>query len=280
MKNKFTIDIDNSINSGQVFLWKKIKKNWYGIDGQNILKISQEGKIESIQNTKTDFFRKNDDIQKIIKSISKDKTVKKAIRQYEGLRLFNQDPFQCMISFIISSNSNIQKIKNSLEKISKKFGTKVVVQNEEFYLFPRPEKIANASIDEIKTCGVGYRAPFIKEAGKMVTSKKINFEYLKNSDYDETKRNLRLIPGVGNKVADCIMLFSLNKLDAFPLDTWMIKILEKYYSNEFNIETKTITERQYEILHKKIVDYFGQYCGYAQQFLFKMERENYEKKWL
>ena len=280
MKNKFTIDIDNSINSGQVFLWKKIKKNWYGIDGQNILKINQGGKIESIQNTKTDFFRKNDDIQKIIKSISKDKTVKKAISQYEGLRLFNQDPFQCMISFIISSNSNIQKIKCSLEKISKKFGTKLVVQNEEFYLFPKPEKIAKASIDEIKTCGVGYRAPFIKEAAKMVTLKKINFEYLKNSDYNETKRNLRLIPGVGNKVADCIMLFSLNKLDAFPLDTWMIKILEKYYSNEFHIETKTITEKQYEILHKKIVDYFGQYCGYAQQFLFKMERENYEKKWL
>ena len=280
MKNKFTIDIDNSINSGQVFLWKKIKKNWYGIDGQNILKINQGGEIESIQNTKTDFFRKNDDIQKIIKSISKDKTVKKAIRQYEGLRLFNQDPFQCMISFIISSNSNIQKIKDSLEKISKKFGTKLMVQNEEFYLFPRPEKIAKASINEIKTCGVGYRAPFIKEAAKMVTSKKINFEYLKNSDYNETKRNLRLIPGVGNKVADCIMLFSLNKLNAFPLDTWMIKILEKYYSNEFQIETKTITEKQYEILHKKIVDYFGQYCGYAQQFLFKMERENYEKKWL
>ena len=280
MKNKFTIDIDNSINSGQVFLWKKIKKNWYGIDGQNILKINQGGKIESIQNTKTDFFRKNDDIQKIIKSISKDKTVKKAISQYEGLRLFNQDPFQCMISFIISSNSNIQKIKNSLEKISKKFGTKLVVQNEEFYLFPRPEKIAKASINEIKTCGVGYRAPFIKEAAKMVTSKKINFEYLKNSDYNETKRNLRLIPGVGNKVADCIMLFSLNKLDAFPLDTWMIKILEKYYSNEFKIETKTITQKQYEILHEKIVNYFGPYCGYAQQFLFKMERESHNKKWL
>jgi N-glycosylase/DNA lyase len=280
MKNKFTINVDNSINSGQVFLWQKSKENWYGIDGQNILKINQRGKIKSISNTKTDFFRKNDDIENIIKSISKDKTVKKAIKQYEGLRIFNQDPFQCMISFIISSNSNIQKIKNSLEKISKKFGTKVIIQNKEFFLFPKPEKIAQASINEIKTCGVGYRAPFIKEAAKMVASKKINFEYLKNSDYNETKRNLRLIPGVGNKVADCIMLFSLNKLDSFPLDTWMIKILEKYYSNEFQIETKTITEKQYDILHKKIIDYFGPYCGYAQQFLFKMERENYEKKWL
>ena len=280
MKNKFTIDVDNSINSGQVFLWQKNEMDWYGIDGQNILKINQNGAIKSIKNVKTEFFRKNDDIQKIIKSISKDETVKKAVNEYEGLRIFSQDPFQCMISFIISSNSNIQKIKNSLEKISEKFGTKVKIQNKEFFLFPKPEKIAKASIEEIKTCGVGYRAPFIKEAAKMVTSKKINFEYLKNSDYNEAKRNLRLIPGVGNKVADCIMLFSLNKLDAFPLDTWMIKILEKYYSNEFQIETKTITEKQYEILHKKIVDYFGPYCGYAQQFLFKMERENYEKKWL
>ena len=280
MKNKFTIDVDNSINSGQVFLWQKNEMDWYGIDGQNILKINQNGEIKSIKNVKTEFFRKNDDIQKIIKSISKDETVKKAVNEYEGLRIFSQDPFQCMISFIISSNSNIQKIKNSLEKISEKFGTKVKIQNKEFFLFPKPEKIAKASIEEIKTCGVGYRAPFIKEAAKMVTSKKVNFEYLKNSDYNEAKRNLRLIPGVGNKVADCIMLFSLNKLDAFPLDTWMIKILEKYYSNEFQIETKTITEKQYEILHKKIVDYFGPYCGYAQQFLFKMERENYEKKWL
>ena len=280
MKNKFSIDVDNSINSGQVFLWEKDGTDWYGINGQDILKINKNGVIKSIRNSKTDFFRNNDNIQEIIKSISKDKTVKKAVKEYEGLRIFKQDPFQCMISFIISSNSNIQKIKSSLEKITRKFGTKVKIEGKEFFVFPKPEKIGNASINEIKACGVGYRASFVKEAAKMVTLKKINFEYLKNSDYNETKRNLRLIPGVGNKVADCIMLFSLNKLDAFPLDTWMIKILEKYYSNEFQIETKTITEKQYEILHKKIVDYFGPYCGYAQQFLFKMERENYEKKWL
>ena len=97
MKNKFTIDIDNSINSGQVFLWQKNKNYWYGIDGQNILKISQEGQIQSMQNLKTSFLRKNDDIEKIIKSISKDKTIKKAVNKFEGLRIFNQDPFQCMI---------------------------------------------------------------------------------------------------------------------------------------------------------------------------------------
>ena len=280
MKNKFSIDVDNSINSGQVFLWEKQGSDWYGIDGQDVLKINKNGVIKSIRNLKTDFFRKNDNMQEIIKSISKDKTVKKAAKEYEGLRLFRQDPFQCLISFIISSNSNIQKIKNSLEKITKKFGEKVKIQNKEFFLFPEPEKIANATIDEIKSCGVGYRAPFIKEAAKMVILKKIDFEYLKKCNYHEAKKNICLVPGIGNKVADCIMLFSLNKLESFPLDTWMIKILEKYYSKEFKIETKTITQKQYELLHEKIVNYFGPYCGYSQQFLFKMERENNDKKWL
>jgi N-glycosylase/DNA lyase len=280
MRNQFSIDIDNSINSGQVFLWEKCGSDWYGINGQDILKINKNAVIKSIQNSKTDFFRKKDNMQEIINSISKDKTVKKAIKQYEGLRIFKQDPFQCMISFIISSNSNIQKIKTSLEKITKKFGVKVEIQNKEFFLFPKPEKLANASIEEIKKCGVGYRAPFIKQAAEMIFSKKIDLEYLEKLDYKEAKKNICLIPGVGNKVADCILLFSLNKLEAFPLDTWMIKILEKYYSNEFKIETKTITQKQYEILHEKIVNYFGPYCGYAQQFLFKMERESYNKKWL
>jgi len=280
MKDKFSINIDNSINSGQVFLWEKNGTDWYGINGQDILKINKNGVIKSILNSKTNFFRKNDNMQEIIKSISKDETVKKSVKQYEGLRIFKQDPFQCMISFIISSNSNIQKIKNSLEKISKKFGKKVKIQNKEFFLFPKPEKLANASIEEIKKCGVGYRAPFIKQASKMIVLKKINFKYLEKCNYEEAKKNICVIPGIGNKVADCILLFSLNKLEAFPLDTWMIKILEKYYSNQFNIETKTITEKQYQILHEKIVNYFGPYCGYAQQFLFKMERENYNKKWL
>ena len=280
MKNKFSIDVDNSINSGQVFLWEKHGSDWYGIDGQDVLKINKNGVIKSIRNLKTDFFRKNDNIEEIIKSISKDKTVKKAVKEYEGLRLFRQDPFQCLISFIISSNSNIQKIKSSLEKITKKFGKKVKIQNKEFFLFPEPEKMAKATIDEIKSCGVGYRAPFIKEAAKMVILKKIDFEYLKKCDYHEAKKNICLVPGIGNKVADCVMLFSLNKLESFPLDTWMIKILEKYYSKEFKIETKTITQKQYKLLHEKIVNYFGPYCGYAQQYLFKMEREKNDKKWL
>ena len=278
-KNK-TVDIDYSINSGQVFLWKKTNKLWYGVNGQNVLRLDNSGNIKSLRNLKVDFLRKNDDIDSIINSISKDKIVRKAVKKYSGLRIFKQDPFQCLISFIVSSNSNIPKIKTSLEKISNKFGTKIKFENSEFYLFPKAEKLANASIDEIKNCGVGYRAKFIREAAKMTYLKKIDFENLKKSNYEETKEKICMIPGVGNKVADCIMLFSLNKLEAFPLDRWMIRILEKYYSEKFQIDTKSITQKQYDNLHEKIVNHFGPYAGYSQQFLFKMERENYQKKWL
>ena len=280
MQNNYTINVENSINSGQVFLWRKNKDIWYGVNGQDILKISKAGTIKSYQNTKTDFFRKRDDIEKIIKSISKDSVTKKAVKQYLGLRILEQDPFQCLIAFIVSSNSNIQKIKNSLEKISKKFGEKVEFEKQEFFLFPKPENLAKASINEIKSCGVGYRARFIIEAANMIVLKKIDFEYLKKCNYLDAKEEICKIPGVGNKVADCILLFSLNKLESFPLDRWMIRILEKYYSDKFQLETKSITQKQYEILHEKIVNHFGPYAGYAQQFLFKMERENYQKKWL
>jgi len=280
MKTNSSIDVENSINSGQVFLWKKNQDYWYGINGQDVLCIDSNANINSFQNLEVDFFRKGDDIEKIIKSISKDKIVKNAVRKYQGLRILRQDPFQCLISFIISSNSNIPKIKLCLENIVQKFGKKIKFQNQDFFLFPKPNKLAKVSIDEIKDCGVGYRAEFIKESAKKISSKEIDLEYLKKCNYQEAKENLCQIPGVGNKVADCVLLFSLNKLQAVPLDRWIVRILGTYYSNKFEIKTKTITEKQYGILHEKIVNHFGPYAGYSQQFLFKMERENYQKKWL
>ena len=280
MQDNCTINVENSINSGQVFLWKKNEKYWYGVNGQDVLKIDNSGNIKSYQNNKIDFFRKKDDIEKIIKSISKDSVTKKAVKQYIGLRILEQDPFQCLISFIVSSNSNIPKIKLNLENISKKFGKKIKFQNQEFFLFPNPKKLAKISINEITSCGVGYRAKFIKEAAKIIDKKEIDFDYLKKCDYQDAKENICQIPGVGNKVADCVLLFSLDKLEAVPLDRWIIRILGKYYAKKFEMKTKTITEKQYDILHKKIVDHFGPFAGYSQQFLFKMEREIYQKKWL
>ena len=280
MQDYQKINVENSINSGQVFLWKKNKEFWYGVNGDDVLKVDENGNANSYQNYNVDFFRKKDNLDKIIKSISKDKTVKIAVKKFQGLRILRQDPFQCLISFIVSSNSNIPKIKSNIENISKKFGKKIKFQNQEFFLFPNPKKLAKVPINEITSCGVGYRAKFIKEAAKIIDKKEIDFDYLKKCDYQDAKENICQIPGVGNKVADCVLLFSLDKLEAVPLDRWIIRILEKYYSKKFEMNTKTITEKQYNILHKKIVNHFGPFAGYSQQFLFKMERENYQKKWL
>ena len=278
MKDKFEINIDDTINSGQVFLWKKIDSKWYGVDGRKILILKDKLDVKSkdIHN----FFRLNDDFQGIKKQLSKDKVMKKAINNFPGMRILRQDPFQCYISFIVSSNSNIPNIQTRLQKLSQKFGEKKIVDKNEFFLFPKPEKLANASINEIAKCGLGYRTKYVKKAAIAVNKGMIDFSSLKKQDYQEARDSLCQVFGIGKKVADCILLFSLDKLEAVPLDRWVLRILQKYYSKEFQISTKTITEKTYDELHNKIVDHFGKYAGYGQQFLFKNERDSFDKKWL
>jgi len=280
--NKFSeINLDYSINSGQVFLWEKYDNSWYGINGSDILAIYPESnKIRSLSKKPIDIFRQDDDSAQIIQSITKDKIVKNAVKRFPGLRLLRQDPFQCYISFIVSSNSNIQKIRLVLQNLCKKFGTKIRFDGREFFLFPEARKLARAERSDLMATGMGYRTKSVKEASIAVTSGEIDFDYLKKTNYQTAKESLVKIYGIGNKIADCIMLFSLEKLDAFPLDRWMIRVLQKYYLDKFSITSKTISEKAYEELHNKIVKYFGPYAGYSQQFLFKMERELYEKKWL
>ena len=226
------------------------------------------------------FFRFDDDFQKIKKELERDNVIKKAINNFPGMRILRQDPFQCYISFIVSSNTNIPNIQTRLQKLSQRFGERKMIDGIEFFLFPKPEKLANASIADIAKCGLGYRTKYVKKASIAVDKGMINFSSLKKLDYHEARDSLCQVFGIGKKVADCILLFSLNKLEAVPLDRWVLRILQKYYSKEFQITTKTITEKTYDDLHDKIVDHFGKYAGYGQQFLFKNERDNFDKKWL
>jgi len=276
----YKLNLDETINSGQVFLWKKIGRKWYGVDGNKILVLGNNEKFTKNLRYEFDFFRFDDNFEKITKELNKDRIVKNALKLFPGLRLLRQNPFQCYISFIVSSNSNISNIQKGLENLCRMFGKTKTVDGKDFFLFPEPVDLANASISNIQKCGVGYRAKAIKNASLSVINGKIDFELLKKTDYYDAKNELKQVFGIGNKVADCILLFSLEKLEAFPLDRWMLRILHKYYSKEFQILTKTISEKTYETLHENIVEYFGKYAGYAQQFLFKMERELYRKKWL
>ena len=282
MRELKKIDLDFTINSGQVFLWDQIDGIWYGINGSEVLKVNQDPfRIRSSQKKSFDLFRESDEIGKILKNICKDSFVRSAVRSFQGLRLMRQDPFQCYISFICSSNSSIPNIKQMLRRICQKFGMKINFDDYEFFVFPEPKKLANASLKDLLACGLGFRARYVKKASNEVVSGGIDFDNLKRTNYKGAKEKLKKVYGIGDKVADCILLFSLEKLEAFPIDRWTQRILMKYYSKHFsNIIGKSLTEKKYEAAHEKIVDHFGPFAGYSQQFLFKMERELNNKKWL
>lgn len=273
------INLDHTINSGQVFLWRRHGRFWYGIDGQNVLKCDGTGVVRSRRSDRTDFFRTDRDVAGILRSISRDRTVRKAVRRYPGLVLPRQDPFQCLVTFIASSNASVQKIRSGLEALCAKFGKRAGFDGHEFLLFPEPGRLAGATVDEIRACGLGYRSRYIREASGMVSGGLVDFGKIGRMGYFEAKEELRRIPGVGNKVADCIMLFSLDRDEAFPLDRWMVKVLQRHYPERFEVGTTTITDRQYDLVHGRVADYFGPHAGYAQQFLFKMEREEHGRKW-
>ena len=278
LKDNFEVNLDDTINSGQVFLWKKINSKWHGINGKSILTLKDKPDIKNRK--QCNFFRFGDDFQEIKRELSEDKVLRRAIERFPGMRILRQAPFQCYISFIVSSNSNIPNIQTRLQKLCITFGKKRIKSGQEFFLFPEPEKLANASISDIVKCGLGYRSKFVKKAAIAVNDRTINFASLKKQNYYDARDDLCQVFGIGKKVADCILLFSLDKLDAVPLDRWVLRILQKYYSKEFEIKTKSITEKTYDELHDRIIEHFGEYAGYAQQFLFKNERESFEKKWL
>ena len=275
------INIHETINSGQIFLWENYGNEWFVIDGDDII-MGKQTPFEIITFSKTTkkFFREDDNYQKILKNITKDKIVKEAVNHYPGLRVTRQDPFQCCISFIVSANSNIPNIRMRLGKLCKKFGKKIRFQKREFFLFPEPKRLANSTLQDLQECKLGYRSKYVLDSSRAIASGEIDFDELKKMSYDESKKLLLKLPGIGDKVADCVMLFSLEKLEAFPVDTWILKILQKYYSNNFCIDKKNISKKRYENIHQHILDHFGKYAGYSQQFLYKMERDLNEKKWL
>jgi len=275
------INIRETINSGQIFLWENYGNEWFVIDGDDIIMGKQTPfEVLTFSKMAKKFFREDDNYEKILKNITKDKIVKNATERYPGLRVTRQDPFQCCISFIISSNSNIPNIRMRLQKLCRKFGTKVRFEKREFFLFPRPKRLAKATLQDLQECKLGYRSKYVLDASRAIASGEIDFDELKKADYREGKELLLKLPGIGDKVADCVMLFSLEKLGAFPLDTWIVKILQKYYSENFRMDKKTISKREYENIHQDVLNHFGKYAGYSQQFLYKMERDLNKKKWL
>jgi len=263
-------NLQKTLESGQIFHYKKVEGDAYLVaTGKKALFVKQkEEKLyfsgaskEEIKN----IFGLNDDLNKIYKEITKngkDKILVDAIKKFFGTRIMRQDPFECLISYILSINSNIPRIKRNVEDLCAKYGEEVRINSYSINLFPSFERLKEVSFEELEKLRFGFRAKFIKQTISLLP--KIDLYSLQNKNFEEAKKELMSLPGVGEKVAECVLLYSFKKIEAFPVDIWMKRIISKYYLK------KEATIKEIKEFAK---NYFGNYAGYAQLYLFLYARE-------
>ena len=198
-----------------------------------------------------------------------DKYLKTSVEYGKGIRILNQDLWETIISFIISANNNIPRIKGIIERISKEYGTEIEWNGEKYYTFPTPEQLGKATVEDLRSLGTGFRDIRIYETTQKVLSGEFNLKEVQKKDTLSAREELLTLSGVGTKVADCILLFStLKRFDVFPIDVWVRRVMnELYIKNED--ETKVNKKDIMKIANEK----FGNLEGLAQQYLFYWKRE-------
>lgn len=262
--------LKHTLECGQFFR-KHLKDGWYYVMTKDVLiRVKQDGNkliyetSDGSNNTFIKhFFRLNDNLDRIIENINKDDTIGTAITNYQGLRIMRQDPWECLISYIISARNNIPSIERSIYNISRKFGNKVKLGNYEDYSFPTSEQLGRATLEDLQKCGLAFRAKHALATIKLV-NEGFDIKKLQNNEYKKAKEELMKLMGVGEKVADCVCLFSLEKMQAFPVDVWIKRFMETKY-----LDGKKTSEKK---IGEFARDYFGEYAGYAQEYLYHHSR--------
>ncbi len=283
--------LEHTLNCGQLFRWEKLGDWWYGVVADRVVKIRQVGEKLLFQGFPEEanprfiesYLRLDDDLPSIYFTVSRDEHVRRAIKLFYGLRISRQEPWECLISYICATYKNIPAIKKMICNISQRFGKKISFDGYEFYTFPKATDLAQASPKDLRRCGLGFRAERVLETTKILDRGDFSLEALKSMDYRGAKRELLSLPGVGPKVADCVLLFSLEKLEAFPVDVWMKRAATNLYASHFDssfvdrVSGKgSITLKDYEAISCFGREYFGIYAGYAQEYLFHLLRKQQE----
>ncbi len=285
MKIDIPLDLDVTLCCGQVFRWNKIGEWWYGVAGGKAVKLRQTN--AELEFTNTDFkflenyFGLDDDLEKIRASIGKDEHIRKALREFWGLRIIRQEPWECLISYICATYKNIPAIKHMLLNLSSRFGEKTLLDGMEFFTFPTPAKLARAPVKDLLDCGLGYRAKYVQSTSKRILENAIELESLRKLSYAQAKKQISSFAGVGPKVADCVLLFSLGKTEAFPVDRWIERVILNHYIEKLPSELarelqkrEGLTNTNYAKINVFGREYFGEYAGYAQEYLYHFERMN------
>ncbi|MFW2503804.1 DNA-3-methyladenine glycosylase family protein [Clostridium diolis] len=275
---------------GQIFRFEEVAENdFIVIAFGRLIEVKEEGNDVIIYNsTKEDFqniwlkyFDLDRDYSVIKDELSKDVLLKQSIEFGYGVRVLNQDPFEMLLSFIISARNNIPSIKKTVNKISNKWGKEIIYKDKTYYAFPNIDEIKDATLEEIQETGASFRSKYIFDTIKNVYNSKsgkgnlktndaneyikYDLDYIKNLDDDECHNALQEFKGVGSKVADCIMLFSMEKTSAFPVDVWVKRAMIHFYGAE------DASLNKIRIFGR---NKFGKLAGFAQQYLFYYAREN------
>lgn len=280
IKDVENFELHHIFDCGQCFRWTRQENgNYIGIAFNRVIEVEKKEQDAIIYNTTMEdfeniwlhYFDLERDYSYIKETLKKDDILKKSVEFGNGIRILNQDPFEILISFIISSNNRIPMIKRAINNISKTWGKPVEYKGVIYYTFPTLEDFSKASLEEIENMGVGFRAKYIKDTINKVKDSlehkagEFNIYEIKNLDDDQCHKALQNFSGVGPKVGDCIMLFSMEKHSAFPVDVWVKRAMQYFYLAP-------------DVSLKKIRDFardkFGDLSGFAQQYLFFYAREN------
>lgn len=222
--------------------------------------------LEEFNEIWMDYFDLNTDYKEIRKVLSNNEILPKAMEYGEGIRILNQNHFEMLISFIISANNMIPRIKKSIEVISMRYGKFICEdENRKYYSFPTVEELSKATVEDLREFAkVGFRDKRIFDTVNMILNEKIDLYSFENLETDTLREELLKFSGVGNKVADCIMLFSYKRGEVFPVDVWIKRVMEELFIKE---------ETSVKKIAKEADKIFGKYAGYAQQYLFYYGRE-------
>ena len=222
--------------------------------------------LEEFNEIWMDYFDLNTDYKEIRKVLSNNEILPKAMEYGEGIRILNQNHFEMLISFIISANNMIPRIKKSIEVISMRYGKFICEdENRKYYSFPTVEELSRATVEDLREFAkVGFRDKRIFDTVNMILNEKIDLDNFENLETDILREELLKFSGVGNKVADCIMLFSYKRGEVFPVDVWIKRVMEELF-----IKKETPVKK----ISKEADRIFGKYAGYAQQYLFYYGRE-------
>jgi len=275
LKGVEDFDVAQTLECGQCFHFKKIDENEYGVVAfGKLLHVKQENdsvifydtteeEYENIWKKYFDLDRNYAEIKRYL--LKKDQKLKLAMDTMCGVRILRQEFFEILISFIISQNKQITHIKQIVSTISRNYGNYLgKIGEEEFFGFPSSERMLDITLEDLKECKMGFRAPYIMDAVSKVCDKTIDESELRKADIVVCLEDLQKIRGVGEKIANCVMLFGLEKREAFPIDVWIKRIMEFIYFER---------EASKDEIAAFAKERFGKYSGYAQQYLFYYGRE-------